>query len=1247
METTALNTSVKVRFLLLVLCVSLFLSALTVKMTSDTGNLLAGSALTLQKKLNDREAFVQDILSDPVQFKTLQRIDHDEKAALSLIQNITKNKKIYFCTYRQNKLNFWSSSRIVPDSSSAYKAGTSFTQENNGYYEVVKKTQGNFSVLFFIPVKTAYTLQNKYLQNRFSRQLLDNDYLDLVNTAGKQTYKITSLGQQTLFYVKLKAGYRNNYFTSLEIVLWGLSLLALFALAYNFCTYLVCKGYVKRAVLLAGLFVLACITVNFFLHALDYASGAKAMPLLQLKNVYVTYFSIGDIALIILFISWLATFVYSNRGRLLRSKVKPVLSYVLFVLMLFLLIGLSVVFSNLFSNLIIDSRIQFDIDNLLNLTAYNFLGTIMLCLSYLIFYLFAETCITVCQKLSISNQTKLLLFAVAIVLATLLHVYFCKEFTSFYLLWAAVVAWRAYNVFYEGGKMPAVVFILILFAASLIATLKLALIQKVLDKENGKLLVQKLANTTDTNAESIFKRAENNIKTDPVLVRYFSKPDRNEVYLKNHIRTMYFDDYLSKYKFKVYAYNNLRHNISGQQDYELDVFQNMVLLGSPQVKGTTGFYKVTDVFGERRYFALIPIKKGRELEGTLVIDLVSKSLETNPSFPQLLSGGSTAQQSNLKNYSYAFYRDNRLLNQNGKYEYNLINKQFKGKPNEYSFLETKDPGGDYNHEIYQLNARKLIVVSMEDKKLADELSVFIFFFVIFLFFALLVIAFYWFWNRIKTLNFNHFVWSLQVAANNLLYKTRIQVSMVASVVITLLIIGFVTFITFGRQDRKQQDDLNHEKIKQIAADYESQFVDSKITNPEERELHFSAFAETYGVDLILYNTQGVPLLYTQPKLYNYGLIGRRMNATAFVKMQRLQKSELLNDEDIGSFKYKSAYIAIYDAEHKVVDFLQLPYFSNEEQYKARIGYFINSMLNVYALVLVAVGLFAVFIAKKITNPLTLIQQGLTNTVYGRKTEPINWKRNDEIGSLIKEYNKMITSLELSAGKLAKSERENAWREMAKQIAHEIKNPLTPLKLGLQLLSKSWKDKDPKFDLKFQKFSLSFIEQIETLSRIATEFSDFAKLPDAKPEVVNIFDVISGAANIFSQSENMRIDYAPSDELYLIRADKDQLMRCFNNLLKNAIEAMPVNYKGVIAITYQSTDDNIRIEVKDNGSGIPENLRSSIFQPNFTTKSSGTGLGLAFIKNAIENAGGKIWFESEINVGTTFFLLFPAAPKNFL
>lgn len=300
------------------------------------------------------------------------------------------------------------------------------------------------------------------------------------------------------------------------------------------------------------------------------------------------------------------------------------------------------------------------------------------------------------------------------------------------------------------------------------------------------------------------------------------------------------------------------------------------------------------------------------------------------------------------------------------------------------------------------------------------------------------------------------------------------------------------------------------------------------------------------------------------------------------------------------------------------------------------------MINVYAIVFIAIGLFAIIIARQITAPLNFIQQSLSKTIYGKKNEHIKWSRDDEIGALVKEYNKMISALENSAQRLAQSERESAWREMAKQVAHEIKNPLTPLKLGLQLLDKSWKDKDPKFDQKFERFSKSFVEQIESLSSIASEFSAFAKMPDTRIEQINIFDMLNQAVTIFKQMDNVQISYLQPENAFIINADRDQLLRCFNNLLKNAIEATPHDRKCIIDINYLVTSKNILLTIKDNGNGIPEEMREKIFEPNFTTKSSGTGLGLAFIKNSIENANGKIWFETTMGTGTTFYLSLPAA-----
>jgi nitrogen fixation/metabolism regulation signal transduction histidine kinase len=240
---------------------------------------------------------------------------------------------------------------------------------------------------------------------------------------------------------------------------------------------------------------------------------------------------------------------------------------------------------------------------------------------------------------------------------------------------------------------------------------------------------------------------------------------------------------------------------------------------------------------------------------------------------------------------------------------------------------------------------------------------------------------------------------------------------------------------------------------------------------------------------------------------------------------------------------------------------------------------------------------------------------------------------------------MIAALEESAQKLARSERETAWREMAKQVAHEIKNPLTPLKLGVQLLERSWKENDPKFNEKFERFNKSFIEQIESLAHIASEFSNFAKMPETVLENVKIHEIIEQSIVLYRQSEHTTILLEDNSAFeVIIKADKDQLLRCFNNLIKNSVEARSEKRRSFIRILLFCQDDRIHIEIRDNGTGISEELGQKIFTPNFTTKSSGTGLGLAFVKQTIESIDGIIRFETVPGIGTTFFISIPLNTK---
>jgi two-component system nitrogen regulation sensor histidine kinase NtrY len=220
----------------------------------------------------------------------------------------------------------------------------------------------------------------------------------------------------------------------------------------------------------------------------------------------------------------------------------------------------------------------------------------------------------------------------------------------------------------------------------------------------------------------------------------------------------------------------------------------------------------------------------------------------------------------------------------------------------------------------------------------------------------------------------------------------------------------------------------------------------------------------------------------------------------------------------------------------------------------------------------------------------------------------------------------------------------AWREMAKQIAHEIKNPLTPMKLSIQYLQRAWNDKVPDFGDYLTRVTDTLIEQINKLSSIASEFSKFAQMPSARQEVVNLVEKVENSRVLFQNSTEIPILLENRGAANIpVKADGEQLLGVFNNLIKNAIQAIPNENEGVINIIITPADDMVTVAIKDNGKGIPEHIQKKLFVPSFTTKTAGMGLGLAIARRIVENAGGRIWFETKEDIGSTFFVELPQLP----
>ena len=1234
--------------MLALLCASLFFTTIIVRNTYTPANDLEQTAKTLEENLQKSEGYVNEVLNNPQSFNQLKTLTRNPGAALKYIQHFTTNKGIWFITTKKDNLSFWSGVKVIPDFPAIIKEGYSFRRESNGYYEVIKKSDGDFSAIFFIPVKINYAFQNQYLKNTFVPNLLRDNNIEIADFTDKNVFEIYTTNHSYLFSVKLKPGEINLTFLYTELALWVLTLLCLCLLMRNICYYIANKGFVILSILLLAAFIVLVRVVNLHYGWPDFSYKLKIFSP-QLYGSSAVYPSLGDLCINILFVTWFVLFLYEQRKKLIKKNVGGVAAYFIYLALIAALTAISTSLVNLFYGVVINSKISFDVTNVLNLSVFSFLGILMLCFSFLIFYLLVEIFLAVSFKLLISNTIKSLIFIICIVLATIVSAYY-QGFSLFYILWGVLVFIRARAYHSNRGELDSASLAIIVLVCAFISSIKLNYFESIKEEGTRKEFVQKLEVPDDGQADFNFKRIEKQIIADSSIFQYFTNSEHDNNFIRIRLQKLYFSGYLSKYEFKIYGFDKQDQPLSADKNFDLGVFKDMVLYSSYKV--SEYFYRENESFGFLSYFAILPLIQNGERLGTIVIELKSKPIQIDPSFPGLLVDGEPDNEEEFKGYSYAFYIDNKLLNQNGNFVYDLSNTQMNGQTGKYIFKTTKYTGDEwfmhfttFSHLIYKPTGRTLIVVSRENKPVFFSIASLTFFFVVFLLFSVLAILSRWLWVRIRIISIknNRFSWNFKLNLGLVLYKTRIQFSMVFAVVATLVLVGFITFISISTEYQRQQNKTIRDKIHKIATAFENSQYSKYLKNVNEAtQVDFDDFANAYSADLTLFDLNGVALITTQPKIYEYGLQARRMNTRAFVNLKELQKSEYTNDEKIGLLNYKAAFMPIRNSNNETIAYLQLPYFSNESDYKEHIGSLLNIMINVYAIVFMAIGLFAVFIARQITSPLSFIQYSLSKTIYGQENEPIRWDRNDEIGALVKEYNKMIAALENSAQKLAQSERESAWREMAKQVAHEIKNPLTPLKLGLQLLDKSWKDKDPKFDQKFERFSKSFVEQIESLSSIASEFSAFAKMPETKLERLNIFEILGQAVTIFKEMDNIKIVNQAPDSPFFINADRDQLLRCFNNLLKNAIEATPANKFGIIEINYLVTAKNVLLTIKDNGEGIPDGLREKIFEPNFTTKSSGTGLGLAFVKNSIENAGGKVWFETMTGQGTTFYISLPSA-----
>lgn len=1125
---------------------------------------------------------------------------------------------IIVLAYRNDSLKVWTSNEAPMD-----MPASSLTQNNgivhlrNGWYEYFCSTNKSIKTVALLLLKPEYDVQNSYFNNSFAGWLNLPPQSELKYPAAYLPHTIKSSLGTNLFEVTTK----NDDTVSTELTAnWPLLLffLALSVFLYSLIKYFFTKTISPKQffVFSISLLIVRSLMIYFKLPALLYDSGLYNIYTYGITDSFYNKY-LGDVLInVIVFFVWSIIFYKKLDFRIFGTGYKFPITFIY----LAILIALSLQLNATVKNLVINSTISLDFSNFFNLSHLSFLClgivfingfSISMHIEKLIFYL--------CE----TNIKQAVLFLLSSFAAyTALYLLGLNQFFSVIewfwlpLLISISFIFRKYDF---TQSILSAGFRVLVFA--IITSWIFSEYNSIREAQNLKHLSEQLSDRQDAFLESEFLKVSKKIKKDAQLAKAINRLPLQSTETEQQLRQIYFTKYFEKYNINLAIFDSLCMPYLKNSNYLLNNHEYF----DDQIKD--GFFTISDELffidtykPNSRYVGKIELNKPANGKSaySLYIQLEPKQFTEAGSFSELLLDAPQQKQNRYKEFSYALYKNGNLNSAFGKYIY----------PKFFSASVISQNTDVYQHKLILPDPETQIVLSSKIKDFNYYFTANSYYF---LFYSLLSVLFFVFAHRLNS-NGNSFF----------TLNRRIQFFIISVLFLAILAVGVFTINLVIKKSEDDQSKLLTEKARQIQKELNHQLLYNQridINSKSFTESVLLKYSELINSDISLYNEKGMLFASSRPQLFTSGLISKFINPLAVLHFDKNKSLYFITHDKIGSLNYLSLYTPIYTSAKKISGYINLPYFARQNDLEDGVSDYITTLINIYV-VLFLISLFTgLIVSIYITKPLRILQEQLAKITLGKKNESISWQSNDEIGQLVNEYNQMLLKLEESALLLAKSEREGAWQEMAKQVAHEIKNPLTPMKLNLQYLQKIVNDDGIDFAERFKKASDSLIEQIDTLAHIANEFSNFAKMPKVNLEVINLNEIINSTIELFKNNEKSEITLHSETDSVLVLADKNQCLRIFNNLIKNATQAIPDDKKGKIEIAIKQEGAHVLVSLRDNGSGIPNQMKDKIFVPNFTTKTTGTGLGLAMVKNIMTSFNGEIWFESEENEGTTFYLKF--------
>lgn len=1137
--------------------------------------------------------------------------------------------EVPFFIYNNNTtLVYWSDNSFIPPGRLVTDTfSIKFLKTSGGDYLARKWTiDENRFLIALIPLHREYPINNVYLNPEWNRKIFPEGNINTLELNAPDGIAVC-LEDQCLFKISFlqEEVSAHEGMRWLAVTLIVLAIVLLFAESFKWLTKLGRRHPDTGFILLIGLLWL----LRFLMTSQDFPGVFIRFSLFDPQNFASSNLnrSLGDLLLNELALMLIGLYLFRNYHRfsvvkyLYRHRVPRVLfsiasAGVFFFAYLFPFVVIQTIYNN--------SSIVLDISQTLQFDALRLTALAIVVIAWVCAFLFSHVFI----RLLIDDKSKLATLFYVILGASIFSV--INEFSG-QLYLSSLLTGGGYFLliyllsFYKSLKKVGYTTFAYLFTAIIGFSLNsMITIHHFTRKEKIESQFRFASNflvDRDYFGEYLLREVSFRISNDAFIRSRLTSPFLSKDAIRQKVRQVFLPSYFNKYDVNILLFGPGGNPINNRSS---STFLELINVYNKEAFKTDyeGVYFVNSPTSDvtQRYLIVSSIVKSGVTSGYVVLELLLKKIIPENVYPELLIDNSFQQFYRTQDLSYAIYGKD-ILNTSGTFNYErFFSRELLGDPDIH--LKGIVHAG-YVHVALEDGNNRVAVVSSPVTPVVYVMANFAFLLVLGLSVLLVFIFSYGLINLMQ--------------GHTLFFSARIQLVLNLAFFLPLIIVSVTTLRLTSLSSQEQLNTEYLNKAKSFGAQVETMlddYMESKDVNRIDFENQLTDLAKLFNLDANVYTPGGKLLASSQPTIFETGLIASYVNPDA-AQMIRQGENAFIGTERVGNLNYYVSFASLKSPQSgKLIGILGLPFFQSLNSLEKIQIEILANILNIFAVIFLALIVVSYAVSEWLTFPLRFITRSLSRTTLTKVNQPLTWGANDEIGMMVKEYNQMLYKLSESKAELEQTQRERAWREIAQQVAHEIKNPLTPMKLTLQQLERSLQAGADVRE-KTAKALISLLSQVDTLNEIASSFSSFAKMPEPDIQRLELVTLLKRITDLHSQAGSITLK--TNTDAVFIAADEQLLGRIFSNIILNAFQAARPGTPAQVDIRVENKTESCVITFSDNGKGIDAKVADRVFVPYFSTKRSGSGLGLAISRQGIEQMGGKIWFESIQGTGTTFFI----------